>query len=473
MAGSLIHSVIAEYLREAKGVERFMEHCRHANGLLLLDAVEVKRNKILETYRFPHLTFQEYLAALHFNTRDDAIDGIEDAVEKAGDPSWWEVVRFYGEYLCYDETCNARPKDITDLLQGLCSEDANSDDAHWRRVWLAGLLVPGWESRVKEKSRPKDLKPRIIQSLVELVESPTALHTEPAARAAAGRVLGQLGDPRPGVGVKDGLPDILWVRIPGTGPQGCKLGTGAKPDNNARSNEEWPKDKPPFVIESFALAAYPVTVAQYECFVLAGGYDNPRYWRETGWERIGKRSRSPDYWLDQKWHQPNHPVVGVSAWEAEAFCCWLSEQCGQEVRLPTEAEWEWAARGAEGRIYPWGDRWDASKANTSETELIRTTAVGLYPTGAADWWQPSGSEGNVYDLAGNVWEWTATAYFEEYELAHETAKVGNTDWVLRGGSWLLNFDLSRSATRNLHDPSDRLYFLGFRVLSMTSIDAVC
>ena len=118
--------------------------------------------------------------------------------------------RFYGEYLCYDETCNASPRDITALLEGLCPEDAQTDDAHWRRVWLAGLLVPGWESRVKEKSRPKDLKPRIIQSLVKLVESPDALHTELAARAAVGRVLGQLGDPRPGVGVKNGLPDILW-----------------------------------------------------------------------------------------------------------------------------------------------------------------------------------------------------------------------------------------------------------------------
>ena len=458
MAGSLIHSVIAEYLREAKGVERFMEHCRHANGLLLLDAVEVKRNKILETYRFPHLTFQEYLAALHFNTRDDAIDGIEDAVEKAGDPSWWEVVRFYGEYLCYDETCNARPKDITDLLQGLCSEDANSDDAHWRRVWLAGLLVPGWESRVKEKSRPKDLKPRIIQSLVELVESPTALHTEPAARAAVGRLLGQLGDPRPGVGVKEGLPDILWVRIPGTGPQGCKLGSGS----NHRS---------PIVIESFALAAYPVTIAQYECFVRAGGYDNPRYWSQAGWEQSGKSYQAPRY-RDQHFHQANHPVVGVSAWEAEAFCCWLSEQCGQEVRLPTEAEWEWAARGPHGQIFPWGNGWDASRANTDETKLGCTTAVGLYPTGSADGWQPSEGGGKVYDLAGNVLEWTASAYSQEYGLAPETAKGFYPTRVLRGGSWSNLQYQARAVYRSWYNPDIRNNFWGFRVLSSVPINAV-
>ena len=470
VAGSLIHSVIAEYLREAEGVERFMEHCRHANGLLLLDAVEVKRNKILETYRFPHLTFQEYLAALHFNTRDDDVDGVEDAVEKAGDPSWWEVVRFFGEYLCYDETCNARAKDITDLLQGLCPEEAQTDNAYWRRVWLAGLLLPGWESRVKEKNRPENLKPRIIQSLVELVESPTALHTEPAARAAVGRLLGQLGDPRPGVGVKDGLPDILWVRIPGTGPQGCKLGTGAKPNENAPSDAQWPEDKPPIVIESFALAAYPVTVTQYECFVLAGGYDNPRYWSQAGWEQSGKRNQAPKYWQDQKWHQANHPVVGVSAWEAEAFCRWLSEQCGQEVRLPTEAEWEWAARGPDGLIYPWGEVWDASRANTGETQIDRTTAVGLYPMGAADGWKQSGGEGKVYDLAGNVFEWTASAYSKDYALAHETAKDDNAYRVARGGSWLYSPDDARADYRILCFPGYRDDFWGFRVLSVVPIN---
>ena len=459
--GGLIAKVLADY--DAAAVQPFLEHCRHANGLLLLDAVQVKGAKTIETYRFPHLSFQEYLAALHFSQLDDD-GGIDAAVEKAGDAAWWEVARFFGEYLCHDEKATPRPRDLAALLDGLCPETLLDEDAAWRRAWLAGLLVPGWEARIKEKSRPTGLRPRIVRRLVSMIESATALHGEPAARASAGRALGALGDPRPGVGVRDGLPDILWVKIPGTGPGGCKLGNGAKRDSEADYNEAWPKNKAPLAIDAFELAAYPVTVAQYEGFVQSGGYQNPAYWSEAGWREVGGKREAPDYWQDRVWHQPNHPVVGVSWWEAEAYCRWLGEKLHRAVRLPTEAEWEWAARGPEGRRYPWNDAWDTLRANTIESKIYRTTAVGLYPSGAAVVGQAAGEGGGrIYDLAGNVWEWTASAYSMDYAQPQGLAQ-GETDRrVLRGGSWDIDPRRARAACRFGLVPGLCGNFVGFRL----------
>jgi formylglycine-generating enzyme required for sulfatase activity len=299
-----------------------------------------------------------------------------------------------------------------------------------------------------------------------MMESATALREEPVARASAGRALGVLGDPRPGVGVRDGLPDILWVPITGTGPQGCKLGNGTKPDAQAYDDETWPEHKARLVIDGFELAAYPVTVAQYECFVREGGYQTEAYWSEAGWQAVGRARKEPRYWQDRLWHQANHPVVGVSVWEAEAFCRWLGQRLNRAIRLPTEAEWEWAARGRTSRRYPWGDDWDALRANTWESEIRRTTPVGLYPAGAvAGGQQDAGGGGRVYDLAGNVWEWIASAYSEDYADAHElTVDKQNTGRVLRGGSWGDDPSGARAAGRNYSVPGNRGHIYGFRVV---------
>lgn len=173
-------------------------------------------------------------------------------------------------------------------------------------------------------------------------------------------------DDRPGVGLRDGLPDFLWARIPGTrtvrasgqfpGFTGLRLGNGAKPDSEATDDENWPATAAPLDIADFDLAAYPVTVAQFKPFVEQGGYRESRYWSEDGWRwREEGNSSEPMRWNDPVWTQPNQPVIGVSWYEAEAYCHWLDEQlhCPPGTyRLPTEAEWEWAARGPEGRRYP-------------------------------------------------------------------------------------------------------------------------
>ena len=117
----------------------------------------------------------------------------------------------------------------------------------------------------------------------------------------------------------------------------------------------------------------------------------------------GVAVKEPRYWQDAAFNNPSQPVVGICWYEAIAYANWLAAVTGQPYRLPTEPEWEWAARRG-GRQFPWGSGWDTTRLNSLEGDdrVMRTTPVGAYPQGAT----PDG----IYDLAGNVWEWTATRY---------------------------------------------------------------
>ena len=269
------------------------------------------------------------------------------------------------------------------------------------------------------------------------------------------------------------IPGTQTVRDSGRFPEftGLRLGNGAKLDYEARDNENLPADAAPLEVADFELAAYPVTVAQFEPFVEQGGYREKRYWSEDGWRwRAEENQSEPWLWNDPVWTLPNQPVVGVCWYEAEAYCHWLNEQWHQPpgtLRLPTEAEWEWAARGPEGRRYPWGDEWEAWRCNDSESGLDHTSAVGCFPGGAADWWRVmTGNDGRVQDLAGNVWEWTASAYTEYYSKYNQSvmnADSGGGPRVLRGGSWYNVPKGLRSAARLRSDPRTRFNYIGFRL----------
>ncbi len=195
----------------------------------------------------------------------------------------------------------------------------------------------------------------------------------------------------------------------------------------------------------FFIDIHPVTNTAYGEFIQAGGYETESFWSPEGWRwRKEKNIQHPKYWSDAKWNQADHPVSDVSYYEAEAYAKWAGK------RLPTEQEWEKAARGTDGRMYPWGEEFDKSRCVSSVGKLQKgTSPIGRRPEGQS----PYGCQ----DMAGNVWEWCASWYDQENERR-----------FLRGGSWCMEDPEDfRCASRAATNPRNRGIDYGFRLAQDT------
>lgn len=282
------------------------------------------------------------------------------------------------------------------------------------------------------------------EALRMLYEPISHIRAAPQARAKWGRDQAEKGDARPGVGLRaDGLPDFDWIRL----PSGI-LELGG--DKQAYQSLDVMKVK----VEDLAMARYPVTWTQYQAFVDApDGYTKADWWSYSqaaaAWRKENPQPR------EAAWSIPNHPRENVTWYEAVAFCCWVSAKLGVEIRLPTELEWERAARGHERRLFAYGNDFDPTRANTRESGIGQTSAVGIFPQGAT-------SEG-ICDLSGNVWEWTLT---EWGNIKNNNIK-GYALRVVRGGSWLFHEDDSRAASRLRVNPDFRREDRGFRVICIS------
>lgn len=195
-------------------------------------------------------------------------------------------------------------------------------------------------------------------------------------------------------------------------------------------------------LDAFAIAVTAVSSALYGAYVAATGARPPITWRAA----------VPPAWL------LDHPVVDVSWDEANDFCAWLRSQPGhQQFRLPTEAEWERAARGTDGRTFPWGEQFDPHRANTRECLATGTTPVGSFPDGAS----PVGA----LDMAGNVWEWTASldaSYPYQAVDGREQLKASGRR-ILRGGCYANPHGFARCACRFRLAPTLHNEFTGLRL----------
>jgi formylglycine-generating enzyme required for sulfatase activity len=192
---------------------------------------------------------------------------------------------------------------------------------------------------------------------------------------------------------------------------------------------------------AFEIGRHPVTNQEYRAFVRDAGYRPPRHWDGDEYP-AGKG---------------DHPVVCVSWRDALAYCRWLSARTGRAFRLPTEAEWEKAARGTDGRQYPWGNAFDPAKCNTYEGGPGDTTPVGQHPGGASPY--------GVSDAAGNVWEWCSGLYRPypyDPDDGREDLEAGG-DRTLRGGSWNYYRRYARVSARSWSAPDSSNALTGFRV----------
>ena len=213
----------------------------------------------------------------------------------------------------------------------------------------------------------------------------------------------------------------------------------------------------------FRIGQYPVTNIQYRKFIEEGGYANQRWWSEEGLRYKQEYANDePRYWRDDNFNRATQPVVGVSWYEAEAYCKWLTNRGraagfvgnGDVVRLPTQAEWMAAARHGQpeptddAHDYPWQGSFAQSHANTEESNLEQTSLVHMYPLGV--------TVGGVWDMAGNVWEWT-------YDEVRKD-KDGDVWHNLKGGCYYWDKDRAKAAAA--YDVHRRLRsnYNGFRVV---------
>lgn len=216
----------------------------------------------------------------------------------------------------------------------------------------------------------------------------------------------------------------------------------------------------------YAISKHPITQQQYRRFVEDGGYHIQRYWTREGWDHRGRGTwESPLGWqatADENMEQ--HPVVGVSWYEAYAYCRWLSTQSEKTYTLPTEAEWEKAARGPEGRIYPWGNHWESARCNTIDSHAAagestdhnhQIEQVGSYPHGDSVY--------GVSDMSGNVLEWCFDVFQLYYDPTCASNLADRSARVVRGGAYYLPRYFARAAFRHRLAPFSRLRYVGFRI----------
>ena len=432
--------------------KRLVEYLRDRAGLLIPRGVGV--------YTFPHRTFQEYLAACHLTDT-----GYPDEVAKLAkqDPTRWREVCL----LAGAKATRGGAFALWPLVDALCPVEP---EEHPAEADLWGALLAGQAilenadggslsaANEQKQTRVRDWQVAILNSVLPPVE-----------RALAGDTLAVLGDPRLEVTTVEGMSFCL---IP---PGPFRMGRD-------RYDDEKPAHTNHHLDAPYWISRYPVTVAQWRAYVEASGI-------------------SFDRWQYNR--HPNHPVVSVTWYEARGFCQWLNQTYARALPenyhfdLPSEAEWEKAARGglkimekaiiaalqdglalpdeytlvdnpAPQREYPWGDEITPDHANYDETGLGTTSAVGAFPKGASPY--------GVLDLSGNVWEWTRSLWgtklsepdfkypYDPADGREDLEAPDDTPRVLRGGAFFNYLDLVRAAARLWDPPADRHGSGGFRVV---------
>ncbi|MGH1365345.1 MAG: SUMF1/EgtB/PvdO family nonheme iron enzyme [Calditrichia bacterium] len=459
------------YLGGVDLADQFLDYIDQHSGLFVGESGEPGR---VLTYGFPHRTFQEYLAGCYLVSQRDLVRQILFLAEE-GD-YWSTALQLGFEELRYNRRSDNQ---LLDLAYQLCSsESAKTAVVERQHLWSSNIAkLLGTQKIEQDKSIScggavylKRIRAALVNRLSGSLPS--------VERMQAGNNLALLGDPRLGITTVDG---IEFCYVP-EGPFGY------------RDRES------PSLLSVYWLSRYPISNAQYNIFIKEKGYKNPNYWEEAidakVWNagvvkgRYEEKASAFPRLFREEFNYSNRPQVGVSWYEAIAFCRWLTELShkkkwlSQDLRidLPTEFQWEKSALGGRSinnqaiilplrelrenetetlllgaqknpmphRLYPWGEKVDANVANCRQTGVGTTSSLGCFPKGMS----PVGCE----EMSGNVWEWCQSKFWGGGRLG--AAKDGR---VLRGGSWL-NHDFNlRCSYPYFEYPDLRKNFIGFRV----------
>ena len=228
-------------------------------------------------------------------------------------------------------------------------------------------------------------------------------------------------------------------------------------------------------VNGYYIGKYKVTNMEYKKFVDDGGYTTSAYWHTGGY---GEHGSAPRYWRNETYRgggiegNEDFPVVGVSWFETMAYCSWLSVKTERTYRLPTEAEWEKAARGTDQRRYAWGNEIDGSYANyehSGDPYERGLTPVGFYNGRTNDGFatNDNASPCGAYDMIGNVWEWCydwygGSRYYSDSPNKNPQGPESGSSRVLRAGGWVDSAYYHRAANRNSSFPENRNPIQGFR-----------
>jgi formylglycine-generating enzyme required for sulfatase activity len=381
---------------------------------------------------------------------------------------------------------------------------------------LAARCAASPEIRIRE-----ELKDELRRELITRTRKKTA---DLRAKIAAGEALGILGDPR--FERKSGPYGEYLL------PPMIEIPAGSYPIGDDESDYDFEKPAHSVKLDSFQIGMFPVTNAEYKCFLDAKGYEDKQWWdteeakawlrgeatsegpkqgwrdnRKTyqswsedfirglvvqnritskqaedwitirnwsderfeqqldDWYPSGRVYRQPEFWNDTRFNNPLQPVVGITWFEARAYCNWLTATVGiqdQAFRLPTEVEFEAATRGSKGRAFPYGKEFDSTRCNTFESHIRRSMPVGIFDNAT-----PEGA----FDLSGNAYTWTLSIYDQEQFKYPYKKDDGREDIhrtgvkrVLRGGSWAYDHLGARAVYRDNYLPALRYNNIGFRVV---------
>lgn len=454
--GEMFRPQVGESRVAERAVDRFLGVIEERTGLLVARGEGV--------CAFSHLTFQEYLAALAVAARDDYV---VYSLAHMADPWWREVILLEAGYLSLQSQ-----ERTTHLIRAIA--DAKEEAEPYHNLVLAveclrdvgsgrleGDLLAKIELRIRNDVDRSSFRAAIrligqarvtptFRRLYDFMRPhlpkwfrPTVIRfigVGSQRRRAAARALAEIT----GVYWVEPYGEPEWIDVPaGEFLMGSGLAyEREQPVHRAR-------------LERFRIARVPLTNAQYRIFVDATGHRVPSHWED------GKPLRGFE----------NHPVVEVNWYDALAYCDWLSAVTNRAIALPTEAQWEKAARGhLDGREYPWGDAWDSNFCNSAELALGSTTPVGIMPEGASPY--------GCLDMVGNISEWTVSLWGDDKARPDFHYPYNPTDGreniaagdkicrVIRGGSYYGGRLATRCAFREPGNPASTWHALGFRPILM-------